>query len=164
MKREVEKEINFYVDGNAVRKMEAMPDYRQERKRRQEREQEEELRRRQRAARRNRERELRMSRSYVAFLVMAVFVFGTFTGTYVKIQSDVTARMKAISSLESQIADLRAENDEAYKRINTTVDLEHIKDIAINELGMFYAAEEQIIYYTVENDDYMNQHGEIPGK
>lgn len=164
MKREVEKEINFYVDGNAVRKMEAMPDYRQERKRRQEREQEEELRRRQRAARRNRERELRMSRSYVAFLVMAVFVFGAFTGTYVKIQSDVTARMKAISSLESQIADLRAENDEAYKRINTTVDLEHIKDIAINELGMFYAAEEQIIYYTVENDDYMNQHGEIPGK
>lgn len=164
MKREVNKEAEFYVEGNAVRKMEAMPDYRQERKRRQEREQEEELRRRQRAARRNCERELRMSRSYVAFLTMAVFVFGIFTGTYVKIQSDVTARMKAISSLESQIADLRAENDEAYKRINTTVDLEHIKDVAINELGMFYAAEEQIIYYTVENDDYMNQYGEIPGK
>ena len=164
MRREVENEVDFYVEGNAVRKMEAMPDYRQERRRREEREKEEELRRRQRAARRNRERELRMSRSYVAFLTMAVMVFGVFTGTYVKIQSDVTARMNTIAGLESQIADLRAENDEAYKRINTTMDLEQIKDIAINEFGMFYATEEQIIYYTVENDDYMNQYGEIPGR
>ena len=164
MKREAENEFEFYVEGSAVRKMEAMPDYRQERKRRQEREQEEELKRRQRAARRNRERELRMSRSYVAFLTMAVFVFAGFASTYVKVQSNVTARMKAISSLESQIADLRAENDEAYKRINTTVDLEHIKNTAIDEFGMFYATEDQIVYYTVENDDYMNQYGEIPGK
>lgn len=164
MRREVENEVEFYFEGNAVRKMEAMPDYRQERKRREEREQQEELRRRQRAAYRNRERELRMSRSYVAFLTMAVMVFGIFTGTYVKIQSDVTSRMNTIASLESQIADLRAENDEAFKRINTTVDLDQIKDTAINEFGMFYATEEQIIYYTVENDDYMNQYGAIPNK
>lgn len=164
LKRESENEFGFYVEGSAVRKMEAMPDYRQERKRRQEREQEEELKRRQRAARRNRERELRMSRSYVAFLTMAVFVFAGFASTYVKVQSNVTARMKAISSLESQIADLRAENDEAYKRINTTVDLDYIKNTAIDEFGMFYATEDQIVYYTVENDDYMNQYGEIPGK
>ena len=57
-----------------------------------------------------------MSKSYVAFLTMAVMVFGIFTGAYIHIQSEMTARMNQISSLESQIADLKADNDEAYKR------------------------------------------------
>ena len=91
-------------------------------------------------------------------------VFGMFAGAYINIQSDITARMRTISNLESQIADLKAENDEAFKRINTAVDLDAIKNTAINELGMFYASEDQIIYYTVENDDYMNQYIEIPAE
>ena len=40
----------YQVDGNTVRRMEAMPDYRKERRDRQEREREEELRKRRRAA------------------------------------------------------------------------------------------------------------------
>ena len=96
---------------------------RRERERR-EREREIELRNRKRAAREIRQRALRMSKSYVAFLTMAVMVFGIFTGAYIHIQSEMTARMNQISSLESQIADLKADNDEAYKRINTSVDLD----------------------------------------
>ena len=111
----------YQVDGNTVRRMEAMPDYRKERRDRQEREREEELRKRRRAAARNQEKALRMSKSYVVFLTMAVTVFGIFCGAYIKLQSDVTARMKAIASLESQVTDLKADNDEAYKRINTAV-------------------------------------------
>lgn len=166
MKREVMKnnETNYYVEGNAVRRMEAMPDYRQERKNRQEREREEELRRRRRVARRNQEKALRMSRSYVAFLTMAAMIFAGFAGMYIKLQSEITTRMKNIARLESQISDLKADNDEAYKRISTTVDLENVKDTAINELGMFYATQDQIIYYSVDNDDYMNQYSEIPVK
>ena len=96
------------------------------------------------------------------FLTMGVLIFGAFSGMYIKLQSDVTARMAHIASLESQISDLRAENDEAYKRISTAVDLEAIKETAINEYGMFYATENQIIHYTVDRDDYMNQYIEIP--
>lgn len=83
---------------------------------------------------------------------------------YIKLQSDVTARMKAIARLESQITDLKADNDEAYKRINTTIDLDGIRNTAINELGMFYATEDQIVYYSVDRNDYMNQYTEIPQK
>ena len=140
----------YQVDGNTVRRMEAMPDYRKERRGRQEREREEELRKRRRAAARNQEKALRMSKSYVVFLTMAVTVFG------------VTARMKAIASLESQVTDLKADNDEAYKRINTAVDLDAIKEKAIDELGMFYATQDQIVYYSVDKTDYMNQYNEIP--
>ena len=83
-------------------------------------------------------------------------------GAYIKLQSDVTARMKKIASLESQVTDLKADNDEAYKRINTAVDLDAIKEKAINELGMFYATQDQIVYYSVDKTDYMNQYNEIP--
>lgn len=152
----------YQVEGNTVRRMEAMPDYRQERRDRQQREREEELRKRRRAAARNQEKALRMSKSYVVFLTMAVTVFGVFCGAYIKLQSDVTARMKTIASLESQITDLKADNDEAYKRINTAVDLDAIKKTAINDLGMFYATEDQIVYYSVDKTDYMNQYNEIP--
>ena len=152
----------YQVEGSTVRRMEAMPDYRQERRDRQQREREEELRKRRRAAARNQEKALRMSKSYVVFLTMAVTVFGVFCGAYIKLQSDVTARMKMIASLESQITDLKADNDEAYKRINTAVDLDEIKETAINDLGMFYATEDQIVYYSVDKTDYMNQYNEIP--
>ena len=150
------------VDGNTVRRMEAMPDYRKERRDRQEREREEELRKRRRAVARNQEKALRMSKSYVVFLTMAVTVFGILCGAYIKLQSDVTARMKKIASLESQVTDLKADNDEAYKRINTAVDLDAIKEKAIDELGMFYATQDQIVYYSVDKTDYMNQYNEIP--
>ena len=154
----------YTVDGNTVRRVEAEPDYRRQQRERQDKEERENLRRRRRAAARNREKELRMSKSYVVFLTMAVTVFGVFCGTYIKLQSDVTARMKAIARLESQITDLKADNDEAYKRINTTIDLDGIRNTAINELGMFYATEDQIVYYSVDRNDYMNQYTEIPQK
>lgn len=154
----------YYIEGNAVRRIDGAPDYRREREERIRRERELEQKRRQRAVRRNQEKALRTSKSYVAFLTMAVLVFAAFTGLYICIQSDITARMKTISSLESQIADVKADNDEAYKRISTAINLDSIRNIAMTELGMSYAKESQIIYYSVDDDDYMNQYSEIPEK
>lgn len=156
----------YYIDGNTVRRTQAetMPDYRRERQERIRREKQEELRRKQKIARRKQEKALRVSRSYVTFLTMAVIVFGVVAGTYINIQSDITARMNRIASLESQIENLKADNDEAYKRISTTVDLESVKMTAMSELGMSYAKESQIVYYSVGDDDYMNQYSEIPTK
>ncbi len=155
---------DYYIDGNTVRRAQTAPDYRRERRERIRREQEEAQRRRKRKARRNQQRAMRVSKSYVAFLTMAVLVFGGVAGMYIAVQSDITARMKTISKLESQIADLKADNDEAYKRIRTAVDLEQVRDTAMNQMGMSYAKESQIIYYTVGDDDYMTQHSAIPDK
>lgn len=158
------KRNEYYIDGNTVRRMETAPDYRREREERIRREREQEQKRRQRAVRRNQEKALQTSKSYVVFMTMAVLVFAVFSGFYIRVQSDITARMKTISTLESQISDLKADNDEAYKRINTSVNLDSIRDTAMNELGMSYAKESQIIYYSVGDDDYMNQYSEIPAR
>lgn len=160
--RNEETRNRYYIDGNTVRRAEAAPDYRRERRERIDRQREEELRKKKRIARRNQERALRMGRSYVVFLTMAVMVFCAFAGVYIMLQSDVTARMSAISSLDSQINDLKADNDEAFKRLSTSIDLDSIKNKAMSELGMSYAKKSQIIYYSVVDDDYMNQYGEIP--
>jgi cell division protein FtsB len=154
----------YYVDGNTVRRLEAVPDYRRERRQHIDEQRERERRKKERAARVSRERELRANRRYAAFLTAVVLVFGIFAGFYINLQSDVTARMKSIASLESKIEDLRADNDETYKRINTALDIEAIRDTAINELGMSYAKESQIVYYSVSEDDYMNQYSDIPTK
>lgn len=152
----------FYVDGNTVRRLEAAPDTRRELERRREAERQEELRRRKRIARRNQEHALRMSRGYVAFLTVAVLLSGIFAGTYIKLQSDIASRMSNIASLESQISEMRADNDALEKNINISTDLNTVKDIAMNQLGMTYASPEQIVYYSVDKEDFMNQYSDIP--
>ena len=66
---------------------------------------------------------------------------------YVHLQADITTRMSNISALEKEIADLKTDNDTTLKRVNTSINLNEIKEKAIAELGMVYAAPDQIAYY-----------------
>ena len=153
----------YYVNGNTVRRLDAEP-VRRERIDRTKIQEEQQKKRRRNAARRNRERALHMSKGYVAFLTLCVGVVAFAAVALVQIQSQVTQRMEHIAALESQITDLKADNDARYKEIITSVDLDYIKDVAINQLGMQYATEEQIIYYSVENNNFMDQYSDIPNK
>lgn len=159
MRREANLKTNYYVDGNTVRRLEGEP----EERRRRQLEREREIRRREHrhAAKRNQERALRINFGYVFFCTMAVILTCGVCVTYIQLQSDITSRMKQISRLEAQITDLRADNDAAMKRIDLSTDLDAVKEKAMG-LGMKYAAEGQIIYYSVEDNDYMNQYADIP--
>lgn len=157
-----QNQYRMYVDGNTVRKAEALPkDDRQERLRR---EREAQRARNRKIAKRNQARELRMSRRYVAFLAVAVSITCLVCAAYVHLQADITTRMSNISALEKEIADLKTDNDTTLKRVNTSINLNEIKEKAIAELGMVYAAPDQIAYYSIEDSDYMTQYEEIPGK
>ena len=150
-----------YIDGNTVRKLEAAPDYRRE----QEEKQREEIRRRnRRVAQKNQEKAAHMDLGYVAFLSVSLLVMCVAAVMYIRLQSGITTHLKTISALESQVAELKADNDAAEKRIETAVDLATIKDVAMNQLGMGYAGPDQIIHYTVDKEDYMNQFEDIPNK
>ena len=151
----------YYVNGSTVRQLEAQP-VRKERIDRTKIKEEQQKKRRRNAARRNRERALGMSRGYVAFLTLCVGVIAFAAVALIQTQSQVTQRMEHIAVLESQITDLKADNDARYNEIVTSVDLEYIKDVAMNQLGMQYATEEQIVYYSVENNNFMDQYSDIP--
>lgn len=152
----------YYVNGSTVRKMEVSPVRHVERPNRKQLEEQRRKKHRRNAARRNRQRALYMSKSYVMFLTMCVAIVAFAAVSLIQIQSQVTQRMEHIAALESQLTDLKADNDARYKEIVTAVDLEYIKDVAMNELGMQYATEEQVIYYSVENNNFMDQYSDIP--
>ena len=64
--------------------------------------------------------------------------------------------------LEKELNNLKLSNDDELARINSNVNLDEIKRIAIGELGMVYAQEGQIVYYNNEGSDYVRQFGDIP--
>lgn len=103
-----------------------------------------------------------MNKGYIAVAAAAfVIVCGVLMG-YVNLQSDITNHITNISKLESQLNEMKLANDETYTKIMSSIDLEEIKRIAVNELGMKYAKEGQVVEYTGEGNDYVRQYGQIP--
>lgn len=108
-------------------------------------------------ARKNRERAKYMSLGYVVFLIAALMVAGVVLIGYIRLQADITSLSGEITRQEKLINSLRVENEEALSRIERSVDLEMIKQVAIQELGMTYPKEGQIITYENIGYDYMRK-------
>lgn len=160
--RRADLKTNYYVDGNTVRRLEGEPEERRQRQLEKERQRRRKENRH--VAKRNQEKAMRMNMGYVVFCTLALLVTCGVCVAYIQLQSDITSRMKNISKLESQVADLKADNDAAMKRIDLSTDLDVVKQKAMTELGMGYAKTGQIVYYSVEDNDYMNQYSDIPEK
>lgn len=99
---------------------------------------------------------------YMIFLAVAAGMVFWSCIHYLQLQAETTSRVKNIAALETRLEELRKENDDNYTRITTSVDLDYIKDVAINELGMVYAQADQVILYDGGTRDYVRQNGEIP--
>ena len=89
--------------------------------------------------------------------IVAFVALGAMMIQYIRLNSEITAITAVNTKLESQISDLRAENDEYYGRIMNSVDLEKVREVAIMDLGMVYASEGQVITYDSHMDDYVEQ-------
>lgn len=141
-----------YVDGNTVRKARAyqedgyydipQPEPRQ--------------------ARKYKVEPVPMNKGYILVMAASIVIVCVVLMSYVRLQSDITNRVSNISSLESELNEKKLANDETYTKIMSSVDLEEIKRIAVNELGMKYAKEGQVVEYTGEGSDYVRQYSDIP--
>lgn len=146
---------NTYIDGNVVRRVQEMPQQQQERQRRQRRSASIN-------AKRNREKALRMNMPYVVFLAAASIASVFVCINFLQLQSQGINYRNEIAALESRLSMMRLANDNAYENAISTVNMEEVKDIAINQLGMVYANEGQVITYSSQEGDYIRQYGEIP--
>ena len=115
-----------------------------------------------RKTRRNRERAMQFNFAYVAFLTAAAVASLFVCVNYLKLQAESATYRTKVAGLESQLSTLKAENDAEYERALSTVDLEKIKDTAINKLGMVYAGEGQIVTYNSQEGDYVRQYEDVP--
>ena len=143
-----------YIEGSAVRKIQEEPVRREYI--RPERSQEIS------PARRVKVKAVPMNIGYIAVMAAALVVVCAVLMSYIKMQSDITNHITNISKLESQLNEMKLANDETYTKIMSSVDLEEIKRIAVNELGMKYAEEGQVVQYTGEGNDFVRQYSDIP--
>lgn len=141
-----------YIEGSAVRKLQTTPARRTY----------EAPREQPRPMHRSKVKAVPMNMGYIAVMAAALIVVCCVLMSYIKLQSDITNHITNISKLESQLNEMKLANDETYTKIMSSVDLEEIKRIAVNELGMKYAKEGQVIEYTGEGNDYVRQYSEIP--
>lgn len=151
---------NYYINGNTVRELDSP--VRRGRKTREEIEEARRRKNRRNAIRRNRQRAMEMNRGFVVFLTVCVLVTAFTAAAFVQLQAQMTNHMRNVANLESQVIDLRADNDVRYKKLTTSVDLNHIKKVAMKELGMSYPSKDQVVYYTVDNNNFMDQYEDIP--
>lgn len=139
------KNILEYIDGNAAKNLQVerqpVRRYNEEQKK---------LKNRYRKAHRN-------SLKTVLFFATALLICGYVLIGYVRLQSQLTSKTRQIARLESNLNDLKLSNDEELNRINSKIDLEEVKRVAIGELGMTYATEGQIVTYNSSGKDYMRK-------
>ena len=69
---------------------------------------------------------------------------------------------KAREHLKEELADLKEENTTKYNAVVDSVNLDEIRERAINQLGMTYAAADQIVEYDNPASDYVKQYENIP--
>ncbi len=99
---------------------------------------------------------------YVAFLGLAIFVFGSSVVSYVRLQAEISTTIDINSGLETELNNLTVANDDEYSNIVNDVDLNEIRRIAVEELGMVYVTPDQIVTYEREKSDYVRQFTDIP--
>ncbi|MCI8937556.1 MAG: cell division protein FtsL [Lachnospiraceae bacterium] len=150
VKRRAAYRDGVYVQGNTARRIQAVPDRNEPVKKISAR------------TRKNRERAKHMNIGSVLSMAIAMVAAGFILTWYLTLQSDITNSVKHIAALESELNQLRRDNDENYSRITSNVDLEEVKRVAIQELGMTYAREGQIVIFNGEGSDYVRQTGDIP--
>ena len=86
-----------------------------------------------------------------------------FTGyNYLCLKSSIDAHMDNVKTLEARLENLRNENDELERSIDTSIDLNHVYDVAVNELGMVHANRNNIIQYDKTESEYVRQYEDIP--
>ena len=115
-----------------------------------------------RQVQKNRNRALHMNAAYVVFLAIAATIVLLLCVNYVRLQSELTKHSKNVTALQEELADLKEENTTKYNAVVDSVNLDVIREKAINQLGMTYATPDQIMEYDNPASDYVKQYENIP--
>ena len=141
----------MYIYGNTVRQAEVMPQ-RQEEPRK-----EHKKKKLDRQILKNRRKAMRMNPAYVMFLSIAAVAALVVCVWYLQVRAELTSR-----TVQQELADAKEENTTRYNVVMDSVNLEEVRDRAINDLGMGYATSDQIIEYQNPVNDYVKQYESIP--
>ncbi len=105
---------------------------------------------------------VRVNVPYVLMLLAVTVLFGYLCFSYLKVQASINASMNRIANLEEQITKVRSENAVRENRLSAQMDLEEVYRIAVDEMGMVYPNENEVIEYAEQMREYVRQYENIP--
>ena len=109
----------------------------------------------------NREQAEMMNVGFVIFMAVALIICCVVCYFYISLQGEVTTRLRSVAALQSEIQAVSIDNDALEKRIGAKEDIAYIKTVATEGLGMQVMSPDQIVYYSVNDQDYMLQYDMI---
>ena len=107
------------------------------------------------------ENSLSMDAPYVIALTLALFVVLGMCIQLLRVQANITTRIKNIEAQEKILEQYTADNDALQSRIDAGIDLNDIYRVATEELGMVYANKSQVITYDKTPTEYVRQNANI---
>ncbi len=155
------EERYYYIEGNAARKLNTVP----QREVSPERQPARQPQRRTNARiAKNTQRARAFDLKYAMALVVAtVCLFGACVNM-LSLQADITEQRRQIAMLESNLNELKDTNNETSKRLDSSVDLTKVYEFATAELGMVYPGNDQVVSYKASNPDYVKQFKDVPSE
>ena len=148
------EERRYYIEGNTARKLNTAPE-RIERPQREKRRVNEKV-------NRNAKRAKAFDLKYTIALVTATAFLFVSCVSMLNLQADITEQRRQIAMLESNLIELTDMNNETGKRLDSTVDLTEVYEVATTELGMVYPKNGQVLSYEASNPDYVKQFKDVP--
>lgn len=146
----------FYVYGSTVRQMQAAPERAPQKAR------PAEPKRTSRQVARNRNRAMSISPAYAVFLAAAAICAVFVCVMYLNLQSSVVSRSENVTAMQEELAELMEDNNTRYNAAADSVNIETVKDRAMNEMGMVYASQGTVVEYDRPSGDYVKQYSDIP--
>lgn len=115
-----------------------------------------------RQVRKNRRRAKNISPSYAVFLTGAAIFTVCVSILFLKLQSEAVTRSENVTALQQELVYLTEQNDTAYHAAEASVNLETVREKAVNELGMVYASQGSVVEYVGPENDSVTQYSDIP--
>lgn len=102
--------------------------------------------------------------SMASLFILTIAIAATlyFCIEFLMLQHEVSNMEKNIVSMEQNLNSMRNENNAAYEQINMVYDLDYVYSIAVEELGMVYPNNNEVITFEGTDESYVRQYADIP--
>ncbi|MGX8728127.1 MAG: hypothetical protein ACSW75_01010 [Lachnospiraceae bacterium] len=157
-REEAEREVRYVVDGTSARSAIAVPESVEAPKRAAMRY----MAKQGDAARDGGKQKMTLGAGYVAFVAVMCAAALLACVRFLWLKEVVTTQRNSIAVQETKLTKLRSENDALLESLVNALDWEYIRDTATNRLGMHYAGEEQVEWYSTDGDGYVRQYRDVP--
>lgn len=81
---------------------------------------------------------------------------------FIMLQNEVSKMESDIITMERTLNTMKNENKAGYEQINMVYDLDYVYDIAVNELGMVYPNNNEVVTFDKTTESYVRQYADIP--